>query len=342
MIKRISLFILFILFTATNLCAQENVLVTTPIKGNIDKLLSFTGETRPILESYAAADVSGPVIQILVQNGDKVKAGQALAKIDPVRFSIALELMQANLAIAKQEVKEIERNFERNKKLYDKNAITQKTFDRVETELIRAKSVLKQASANHDKAKLDLARCIVKAPIDGYFIDRNLEVGQAMARGQNMGRVINLDHIFVDANIPETEIQNIKIGQKCLIENKYTGTVAHINLNADQSRSFQVKIKVENPNLYFKANMFVKGQITLKSYKDIPLVPSAAIRNEKGKPYIYVVKKDEAQKVPVEIISQKGEYSYLSPVSFDQKIVTVGQDNLSEKTKVVIRNKEEK
>jgi RND family efflux transporter MFP subunit len=342
MIKRIPFLLIFIILATTTICAQENVLVTTPIKGSIDQLLSFTGETRPILESFAAADVSGPVIQILVQNGDKVKAKQALAKIDPVRFSIALEQMQANLEIAKQEVKEIERNFKRNKKLYDKNAITQKTFDRVETELIRAKSVLKQASANYDKAKLDLERCVVRSPIDGYFVDRNLEVGQAMARGQNMGRVINLDYIFVDANIPETEIQNIKIGQKCLIEEKYTGTVAHINLNADRSRSFQVKIKVQNPELYFKANMFVKGQITLKSYQDIPLVPSQTIRNEKGKPYIYIVEKDEAQKLSVEIVAQKGEYSYLTPVSFGQQIVTVGQDNLTEKAKVIIRNEKEK
>lgn len=333
-----------VLITLASLClntiaeAQTNVMTTKPVAGTIKQLLHFTGEIRPLVESYAAADVSGPIAQIMVEEGQKVSQNQPLGKIDEIRFAISLSQMEAVLERSKQQLCEDAKDLERNKTLFSRNAITQKALDMANTNYIRARTTVKQAQADYDKAKLDLERCIIRSPINGYFIDRSIELGQAMARGQMMGKVIDLDHVFVDARIPESEIRNIQIGQDCLIEDKFPGVVMHINLYADSSRSFKVRIKVKNDNLFFKGNMFVKGQITLKEYQDAPLFPSQAIRNNRGEQFVFTAVKGKARKRNITIVAQQGDNTYAKEISLDDELVTIGQDGLEEGALIELRN----
>lgn len=332
------LIFLGILLLNQSISAQVNVETEKIKTGTIRKLLRFTGETRPYLETYAAADVMGPVAKILVEDGQKVSKGQTLALIDEIRFDIALRMAQASLERTKQQLIEDQRDFDRNKTLFDKGAITQKTFDMAETALVKSKTNVKQAQADFDKARLDLERCAIKAPIDGFFVDRSIDLGQAMNRGQNMGKVIFLEVIFVEAKIPESNINDIKIGQTCMIEDRFPGEVEFINLYADNSRAFKVKIKVPNQDLHFKANMFVRGSIILENFVEIPVFPTRAVRNYRGEQFVFVVKNNIAKKIPINIIAQEGELTYAKEIDTTMEIVTVGQDNLDDGSKVVLRN----
>lgn len=158
-----------------------------------------------------------------------------------------------------------------------------------------------------------------------------------MARGQNMGKVINLDDIYVDARIPESEIRNIKIGQTSVIEGKHAGVVEQIDLYADSSRSFRVRIRVKNPDLFFRGNMYVKGNITLETYKDVPLFPSQAIRNFRGDLFVYTVHAGKARKNKIILTAQEGDLSYCKEISADNEVVTVGQHSLDDGTEVIVR-----
>ncbi len=320
--------------------AQISIATIKPESGTIRKTLLFTGETRPLVESYAAADVSGPVAQILVEDGQKVEQNQVLAKIDEVRFNIAMRQTAAVLERAKQQLKDDEKDLERNKTLFDRKAITQRTYDMAYTTFIKSKTALQQAQADYDKAKLDLERCAIRALISGYFIDRSIELGQAMARGQNMGKVIHLDHVYIDARIPGAEIRNIKKGQICSVNGSFAGVVEHINLYADSSRSFRVRIKVANPDLHFKGNMFVKGTIILEQYDNVPLFPTQAIRNFRNEQYVFLVKEGKAHRQVIKIVAQDGDYTYAREVEAQDEVVTIGQDNLEQGIEVVIRKAE--
>lgn len=318
--------------------AQVNVVTEEAKTGVVRKLLKFTGETRPFVEAFAAADVSGPIAKILVEDGQRVEMGQPLAAIDEIRFAIALRMAQASLERAKQQMIEDQKDFERNKTLFEKSAITQKTFDMAETILIKAKASLKQVQADYDKAKLDLDRCIIRAPIKGFFVDREIELGQAMGRGQNMGKVIFLDTIYVEARISGKDINKIKIGQECMIEDKFPGVISFINLYADKSRSFKVRIKVENKDVHFKANMFVRGSIILENYEKAPLFSSRAIRNNRGELFVFVVENGKAKRKVLDIIAQEGELTYARQITAGMKVVTIGQDNIDNDSEVTVRN----
>lgn len=326
------------LCVAATASGQISVVTVKPQPGTIRKLLQFTGETRPVVEAYAAADVNGPVSQIMVEDGQKVTVNQPLGKIDEIRFAITLRQMEAALDRSKQQFLDDEKDLERNKTLFDSKAITQKSLDAAQTNYIKGKTTLKQAQADFDKAKLDLDRCVIRSPITGYFVDRSIELGQAMARGQNMGKVIDLDNIYVDARIPESEIRSIKPAQISVVEENYEGKVAYIDLYADDSRSFKVRIRVKNPDLYFRGNMFVKGKITLEQFDNAPLFPSQAIRNFRGDQFVFTIKDGKAIKNKINIIAQEGDMSYASEITADAEVVTIGQDNLEEGSGVTIRN----
>ncbi len=323
---------------SSSLAAQTNVIAVKPQPGSIRKLLQFTGETRPVVEAFVSADVSGPVAQIMVEDGQKVAANQPLGKIDDIRFAISLRQMEAALERSKQQFQDDEKDYERNKTLFDNKAITQKSLDAALTNYIKGKTAVKQAQADYDKAKLDLDRCIVRSPISGYFVDRSVELGQAMARGQNMGKVIDLDDIYVDARIPESEIRNIKTGQICQVEGQYQGVVEHIDLYADSSRSFKVRIRVKNPDLFFRGNMFVKGNITLEKYDNVPLFPTQALRNFRGDLFAYTVKNGRAKRHKINLTAQEGDFSYAPEIEENHMVITVGQDSLEDGSEVIVRS----
>lgn len=318
--------------------AQVNVETQKVQTAKIRRLLRFTGETRPFVEAFAAADVMGPVAKINVEDGERVEKGQVLANIDEIRFEIALRMSQAALERAKHQLAEDQKDFERNKTLFDKGAITQKTFDMAETVLIKAKTSLKQAQAEFDRAKLDLERCAIRAPIDGFFVDRSIEIGQAMNRGQNMGKVIFLDEIYVDAKVGENDVRLLKIGQSCIVEEKFSGTVAFINHYADQSRAFKVRIRMPNKPMFFKANMYVKGSFVIEEYPEAPLFSSRAIRNSRGEQFVFTVKDGTARKVPITIVAQESDMTYAKEIEPGMEIVTIGQDNLEDGARVSLRN----
>ncbi len=144
--------------------------------------------------------------------------------------------------------------------------------------------------------------------------------------------------IYVEAKIAENDIRKIKVGQQCIIEGKYAGEISFINYSADSSRAFTIRIKVNNPELYFKANMFVRGSIILEQYDNAPLFPSRAIRNNRGELFVFVIDDLKAKRVPIDILAQEGENTYADPVKAGMEIVTVGQDNLSDGSEVITRN----
>ncbi len=312
--------------------------VATATEGTIHQLLQFTGETNPFIEAYVTADVNGPVSEVNIEIGEKVKKGQVLCCVNTARFEIALRQAKAELEKAKQQFIEDEKDYKRNETLFKSKAITQKNLDSALTAYISSKATRDAAQANYDEAKLNLERCSICSPIDGYFADRNVEIGQTLSTGDRIGKILNMDNIYIDARISAADIDKISEGQKCLIDGKYEGTVEFMTFQADASRAFKVRILVCNNPMVYRAKTYVKGSITLSTYKSVPVFPSAALRFDKDndKYFVYKIVDNKAIKQYVEIITQEGDYSHAQNVNIDDVLVVQGQENLSDGCDVVI------
>ncbi len=317
--------------------ASAPITVTTKAltTGSIRDLLAFTGETRPFVETFATADLSGRIERILVENGDAVAAGQVVVTIERERYQIALDQAEAALRMAEQRAREARSDFERTKVLFERKAVNDKTFEAAETAAAMAASQVKQAQAAFDLAKLNLEQCNIRAAIAGYFVNRTGFIGQGVNPGTILGKVVELKRLFVEARIPEHQIRDIAVGQACLVEDR-TGRVAHIDLYADSGRGFLVKILVPNDDLHFKANMFVKGFVVRREYANVPLLPLEALLTDEQGTAVFVVEGGRARRQPVEVMAREGTHLYAKGVAIGQAVVVVGQHTLRNGDAVVL------
>lgn len=318
--------LLFIVFIGKS--EERPIEVVRVKKGTIKNKLYFSGEIKPVVEYVVSADVSAIVKKVFAEVGMFFKTNEVLIELDDSRFKSNYERAKAMLEIAKQKLKTIEKNYNRNKILFNKNVINEKTMEDVETLYINSRLALKEAQANLKLAQINLNRTKIKAPFSGFFVNKNVLEGQMVTPGMILGKLIKLSRVYAYVMIPENKISIIKKGMKCFLDYNKVGRVEYIDLYANKARAYLIKILIDNTDLKLKANMFIKGFIVIKSYKDVPLIPLKCIFIENNKNYIFKVKENKAIKQEVNIIARNKNFAYIDGVSLNDVIVISGQNNL--------------
>ncbi len=328
--KRALLVMCAVVFLSLPVAGAVSVVTQTVAPGDISERLAISGEVRPFQEAVVSPDVSGMVEKVLVENGQAVKARQPLILLDRSRALIALHQAEIQVKKAEQQVKESRSDYERNRILREKQVLNERAFEISESQFVNATNSLREASAGVELARLNLDRATITAPFGGFFVNRQVFPGQWLTAGQPLGRVIDLTQVYIESRIPETHINRLRVGQECLIDGSTPGKVSFIDLYADSSRGFLVKILTANPELRFKANMFVKGDIVLERYQNVPLVPIRALVNEAGQFSVFRLQGQIARKQSVEVTAREGEWCYAKGIAVGDLIITVGQNNLSD------------
>jgi RND family efflux transporter MFP subunit len=324
--------------------AQVPVGVEPARIGSISLLIPFSGEVKPFAEAYLTPDVGGRVQQVTVENGQKVTAGDALIHLEKERRALEVRKAEVNLKMAQQRLDEARKDFERKKVLFDKKVLSDKVYDEAETGFLTAQSTLKAAQVMLDLEKLNLERSLIRAPITGIFTNRQVEPGQGVAAGMTLGTIIQIDRVKVVAKIPETTINQVKVGQQVFIQGDGVGKVLFINPYGDASRAFAVEIEVPNTEQILKPRMFVKGDIQVEFFDGVPLVPTSAVLTEDGRQTVYLVEGTGPMKAVrrvVQLLARVGEHCLVRPMAIGERVVTVGAGNLSDGTAITITNQAE-
>ena len=157
------------------------------------------------------SQVSGTVDEVLFKEGSFVKEGDVLFVIDPDRYKATLDLREAELASAKANLTEAERNYNRQIKLSKQNIASKATFDAAESTFLRAKAAVKQAEANLDLAKIDMEYTKVKAPISGYIGKALVTKGNyATATAQVLARIVQVSPVRITFSLTDKEFLLLK------------------------------------------------------------------------------------------------------------------------------------
>jgi len=248
------------------------------------------------ISSYIGANVK----KINVYEGDKVKKGQVLAILEHPNFIT----LQAEYITAFNQYKYLEKEYERQKKLFENKVGSQKNFQMVTANYSTARSQyralklrLKMLGANTDLIeKGTIARTIaIVSPIDGYVSAININLGCFVAAGNQLFAVNNLDRLHVDLTVYEKDIPKVKIGQKVRFQSETTdeelvGSVFAIGKEYEaNSKSIIVHVNLETEPKTLIIGHFMKGAILLDK-TTVPAVPKSAIVNEDGHDYIFIVK----------------------------------------------------
>lgn len=241
--------------------------------------VTASGKIQPEVEVKMSPEVSGEIIEVNVLDGQQVKAGDVLVKINPdiyesaiTRAKAAVNSAKASLAQSEAALIEANKLWERNKVLFSKGVISQQEYDAAQRAITVAelaaegsKYGLESAKANLDEAYKNLKRTTIIAPIDGTVTQLDVELGErvvgtATMTGTEMLRIANLDTMEVLVEVNENDIVKLALGDTVLIEvdaylgEEFIGLVSEIansaklalGASADQVTNFEVKIRVLN------------------------------------------------------------------------------------------------
>lgn len=253
----------------------KEVEISKVAASTIVETVSATGKIQPEIEVKLSSMVSGEIIALNVKEGQVVKKGDLLVKINPDLYTSGLERSVANLAGTKASLtqsdasfKEAKANYERNKTLYDKGVISRSDWDKAISTYEVAKATkqsayynVESASASVTEARDNLGRTTIYSPADGTISVLNVELGERVLGTQQMAgtellRVANLNNMEVEVDVNENDIVKIKIGDEANVEvdaylkKKFRGVVTSISnsasttLTSDQVTNFKVKVRI--------------------------------------------------------------------------------------------------
>ena len=279
-------------------------------KGEIVSEVTATGNVQARTTVKVSADVSAKITDLPVEEGDLVKKGDVLVRLDPTRYQAAVGQAEASLASAKAAEKraeasllEAEQTHRRNKEMFEGKLISEETYIQIQTNWEVAKANLESAQYNTKQQKAVLeevrdnfAKTTITSPIDGTVVSLNAEVGEIVMIGtmNNAGTVImtvaDLNTIEVEVEVDETDVARVKVGQESKLsvdafpDTTFKGVVVEVGnaaqssgASTDQVTNFLVKILLTDVVPGIKPGMTATADITTAKQKDILYVPIQAV-----------------------------------------------------------------
>ncbi len=244
-------------------------------RATIVETVAATGKIQPEIEVKLSSEVSGEIIDLPIKEGQDVKKGDLLVRINPdlVQAAVsqsqaALQNSRAGLSQAEASLNQAKLTYDRNKPLFEKGVISKADFERAESDLQIAQANRQSAyynvqsvAAQVKQATDNLGRTSIFAPRDGTISMLNVELGErvvgtAQMAGTEIVRVANLKNMEVEVDVNENDIVKIAIGDSTIVEvdaylkKKFTGIVTEIansaqaTLTADQVTNFKVKVRI--------------------------------------------------------------------------------------------------
>lgn len=295
-------------------------------------VLQYSGTIDPSQTIPLSFQTQGTVQKVLVNAGDPVKAGQLLAVVDPADAKNAYEMMLAKYQQAKD-------GYDRLKQVHDKGSLP-------DVKWVEMESNLQQAQSSLALAKNNLNKCNLYAPESGVIGQRNIEPGMNSVGNVNAPiELVKINTVYVKVAVPENEINLIKKGQKAsftvsaLDGRQFEGVVTNVGVVADAvSRTYEVKITVNNPQLALKPGMVCDVKLNAIQGRSVVGVPFQAVdKDNDGNNYVYVL--NDADKTVSKRLVKVGDFQndfieILSGVNVGDIVITSGIYKLSDKSKV--------
>jgi HlyD family secretion protein len=257
-------------------------------------IVTANGIVLPINRIELKSKASGQIEELPVEEGDFVRKGDLIARLDQKDERAAEAQAQADLDIAKAELKQAEVEYSRGEQLFQQNLISQEERDQIELNLAIAKGKFVQATTILDRAKERLSESIVKAPIDGIILQKYVEKGQIIASGvSNVGGgtpiadIADMHKVHIEAGIDEIDIGKIQVGQTANVTPEaypnltFNGMVVRIAPEAKIEQNvtlFDVIIEIENAEGKLKSGMNATIEIAIVKKENILIAPATALK----------------------------------------------------------------
>jgi RND family efflux transporter MFP subunit len=280
----------------------------------------YPGLLTPLYKMNVQTNTGGIVEAMLVELGQTVRKGQALARMES-------EVSAAQYAQAKAAYDLAKTSFDRQKALYTAEVISQQAFE-------TAESQFKQAEAQYNVAKKNLEDCTLTAPRDGVVSFINYDVGDNASRGSAVIVIADYSKIILRVGVVDRDIAKVRIGQNAAVhidglDRVYTGKIIGAgSLADDKTGAYPVRIEIDNSAGLIKPGMFGRARLTLEYYAKAKVVPldTLALRGE-SKGLYEITSGNIVRFTPVTVNFEFEDKAYVqSSLAFGSRIVAKGQE----------------
>ncbi len=274
-------------------------------RGDIEAVVTTSGTVNPITKVEVGSQVSGKIAKLNVDFNSRVKEGQVLAELDLSTFQTRVSQNEANyssalaaLEKAKVTLDNLKKKYERSLSLFEKELISFEEKEAAEanylgakTDLQRAEAAVEQAKSQLESSKLDLSYAIIRSPIDGVVITRNMNVGQTVQASFSAPKIFeianDLSKMQVECDVDEADVGKIQEGQKVRFtvdaypDSSFTGTVKQVRYSPTVTQNvvtYTTIVEVENPGMKLLPGMTATVNIITGEAKGVLRVPNAALR----------------------------------------------------------------
>ncbi len=305
--------------------------VSRVAKRPISASYSGTANLEAPAEAQVVAKTSGVVLQVLAEEGDQVRAGQTLARIDPDRARLEVERTGAA-------VRKLQSNFERAQELVASKLVSAESVEQIRFDL-------EAARASHDLARLELSYTNIVAPFDGVVAQRMVKTGNLVALNAPAFRVVDTSRLEAVLNVPEREVATLRTGMPLrMLVDAIPGTVFEGRVDRTSpvvdagSGTFRV-VAAFDGGTALRPGMFGRIEVVYDQRKDALTMPRIALLENEGEPAVFVVRENKAVRVPVQLGYINGELAEVrGGLSEGDDVVTAGKVAIRDGSEVEVIN----
>ncbi|GAB4195943.1 MAG: efflux RND transporter periplasmic adaptor subunit [Phycisphaeraceae bacterium] len=293
--------------------------------------IAVVGRLEEVRRTTVAAEVAGKVLDVPVEEGDSVKAGQTvLAKIDDAWATQNLKRAEAEVAAAQATLSQSELELKYLEQLLAAQSAKPKEVDDMRARVASDRARLAAAIAERDRARLEVERLVVLAPFDGVVTRKIAEAGQWVSPGEDVVELISTGEIDAVADVPERKIDRIRVGDLARVhidplDRWIEGPIVSINPNGlNNARTFRVKVRLDDLAGQLKPGMSVTAWLAVGPESDHLTVPQDAVYYTPDGTQVWVAlpgsdgpPMPSAMFVPVRTLFTVGDRVVVEPVSKD-------------------------
>jgi len=328
--------------------------VSVPVaKGAVTRTVTATGTVNPELTIIVGTAVSGIIQELSCDYNTQVKKGQVCARIDPRPYQSLVDQNKANLAVANAQLEKDKANLTyaklalgRAATLVQTHAVSQdaydsakSTYDQALAQITFDEATIQQRQASLDAAQVNLDYANIVSPVDGTVVSRNVTMGQTVAASFQTPTLFliatDLTKMEVDANVSESDIGGIKLGNKATFtvdaftKRTFEGTVKQVRQSPQTVQNvvtYDVVVSVNNSDLTLMPGMTAASRIVVAQRNDVIRVPNQALRFvpkslagavQSGAAQIWVLR--DGQSVSIPVVAGLDDDSFTEIVSGDVK-----------------------
>jgi membrane fusion protein (multidrug efflux system) len=274
---------------------------------DLKQTLSLSGSLRALNQATVKSRVAGEVVEVLVREGEAVKEGQVVAKMDTREYQARYEQANGALQAARGQLDIATKARDNNKTLLGRGFISQNAFDNAASQFEIARANVESAQAALDLTRKTLSDTIIRAPISGVVSSRTVQPGERVPIDSRLLDVVDLSKMEMETGVPAGDIVNVSLGQEVVtriegVAAPVVGKVVRINpATQSGSRSVLIYVRIENPDARLKVGMFGEAQLTLQKKNGVLTVPQSAVQSTNGKAGVYAIENGVLTQRPVKL-----------------------------------------